>query len=454
MFASLCIAGTHSGVGKTTLTLGILAALRARGLQVQPFKCGPDFIDPGHHRRASGVVSRNLDGWMMGEEGVMESYARASGSADVAVVEGVMGLFDGASSSAIAGSTAHVCRMLDIPIVLVVNAKAMARSVAALVKGFVSFEEGSRIVGVVANNVSSERHAEILREALESASLPPLLGTLPTRESWHTPERHLGLVAESEESRGDEWFAELARDVENDLDLDLLLKMCEASRPLEPAPQCCSDAVLPSVRIGIARDEAFHFYYEDNLDMLRRFGAELISFSPLHDNELPPGLDGLYIGGGFPEMFAQQLSANKDMRSSIKSFADQNGHIYAECGGFMYLCRQLTDMDGNSYDMCGALPAGTTMESRLNRLGYIEAKTVGEGLFGPSGTSLRGHEFHWSSCENDGQCEGAAFDVTFLRRKGHERRGIHRGRVWASYSHLHFASNPDACRMWVKELSA
>lgn len=452
-FASFCIAGTHSGVGKTTITLGLLAALRRRGLGVQPFKCGPDYIDPGHHALACGVPSRNLDTWMMGVDAVQVSYQRGVEGADVAVTEGVMGLFDGASSTNTTGSTAHVCTLLDIPVVLVVNAKAMARSIAALVHGFATFEPELRIVGVIANRVGSERHAEILRESLKVANLPPLIGSIPTNERWSTEERHLGLLTASESGRTDEWFDSLADGIETHLNLDKLLSLCRAVRPsLSLQPRLGLPAKPAGVRLGIARDEAFQFYYEDNLDLLRLCGVELVPFSPLHDSEIPPGLAGLYIGGGYPEVHAESLAANRTMREAVKSFADAGGHVYAECGGLMYLCESLCDQDGVVWDMCGVLPAVTKMEKRLRRLGYVEASALHDGLFGTTGVKVRGHEFHWSDIEHRSEQIEPMFGVKYTRSDKQVTSGIHYKNVFASYLHLHFGSNPAAVKCWVDQL--
>ncbi|MDD5706638.1 MAG: cobyrinate a,c-diamide synthase, partial [Kiritimatiellae bacterium] len=460
--------------GKTTLTLGLLAALKRRGHRVQPFKCGPDYIDPGHHRRACGIPSRNLDTWMMGVDGVRASFARAASATDVAVVEGVMGLFDGASADRLEGSTAHVCKLLDLPVVLAVDARAMARSIAPLVKGFAEFEPGVRLVGVIANNVSSDSHAELLRTALSAAGLPPLLGALPRRAAWEIPERHLGLVADTESGLTDEWFAALAEGIEKHVDLARLLELTKTVRPRDRREglgfgvqgsgnenaRCSTLDVRRSTldasacRLGLARDAAFHFYYEDNLDLLRAAGVELVEFSPLQDARLPPGLAGLYLGGGFPEMFAAQLQGNAAMRTAIADFADRGGHIYAECGGLMYLCASLTDRDGKSWEMCGVLPARTRMQARLRRLGYVEAVTLRDGLFGPRGTRLRGHEFHWSALEPGGEDAEPVFEVHSASGDRAERVGLCRANVRASYVHVHFASNPAVAESWARTLAA
>ncbi len=448
-FHSLCIAGTHSGVGKTTLTLGLMAALKRRGLAVQPFKCGPDYIDAGHHAQACGRISRNLDSWMMGEEGVRESYARAVQNADAAIVEGVMGLFDGASASSPEGSTSHISELLDLPVLLVIDARGMARSIAAMAQGYARFMPGLRFVGVVANNVAGERHAQILRDALEAAGGPPLLGVLPREKRWVMPERHLGLISPTESDKGEEWFNDLSRGMEEHLDIERLLQLSLGRHPAD-CPFRPDDRF--HVRLGIARDAAFHFYYEDNLDLLRNLGAELVEFSPLSDTSLPDNVDGLYIGGGFPEMFAQSLEANSSMRRFIVDFARNGGSIFAECGGFMYLCRSLTDAEGKNWEMCGVFDAITEMHHRRVRLGYVQAATLTDGLFGGTGTELRGHEFHWSSLVEKDEKWEPVFEVCGADGQNRRATGIRKGNLWASYIHVHFASNPEACRAWLRHL--
>ncbi len=446
--SAFCVAGTHSGCGKTTLTLGLLAALRLRGLRVQPFKCGPDYIDPGHHARAAGVVSRNLDTWMMGEAGVHASYTRAVDGADVAVIEGVMGLFDGASSTELVGSTADVCRRLKVPVVLVIDAKAMARSAAALVQGFVSFEPGLNIAGVIANRVGSERHAAIIREALAAAGLPPLLGAVPIDDRWQMESRHLGLVTATEEQHDASWFDSLADGIEKHIDVDALLACCRVPRPCTPPP---ISSCPPLVRLGVARDAAFQFYYEDNLDLLRAHGVECVPFSPMHDAALPADCAGLYFGGGYPEVHAEALSANAAMRAAVRQFAERNGHIFGECGGLMYLCDALYDPEGQRWDMCGALPGVARMGSRLRRLGYAEAVTLQSGLFGEAGKRVRGHEFHWSEVDAPPGI-APAFDAKLVRGGCAAHGGLHSRRVWASYLHVHFASAPSAVQGWAEAL--
>lgn len=439
----IIIAGVNSGAGKTTITLGLLRALKNRNITVQPFKCGPDYIDTEYHKEASNVISRNLDTWMMGKDGVKYSFNSAMQNADFAVIEGVMGLFDGASSDSLEGSTAHIAKILNIPILLVVNAKAIARSIAPLVKGFVDFEKGVNVVGVIANNVGSLNHANILKEALLSSNLPPLVGFLPKNNLLSLPERHLGLVPETENKKTNQWYNGLAKEIENNFDLDKIIDIATDEKTLPFIRKTIDNSpVQSSKKLGLAFDEAFHFYYEDNLDMLKNAGFEIIKFSPMNDKHLPENLDILYIGGGYPEVFAEQLTKNDTMMQDIANFANDNNPIYAECGGLMYLSKSITNHNGNKYQMCGVLPINTQMETKLYRLGYTTVTTTVNSILGPIGTSYRGHEFHWSSIiEKNFNLE--CCEVRKNRNKTQVKKtGIHIKNVYASYIHAHFASNP------------
>jgi cobyrinic acid a,c-diamide synthase len=439
----LVIAGTQSGVGKTTVTLGLLAALRRRGLAVQPFKVGPDFIDPGHHTRAAGRQSRNLDGWMLSREANVALFRRQARRVDVAVVEGVMGLFDGYDGASEAGSTAQMAKWLGLPVLLVVDARAMARSAAALVHGFASFDPGLRLAGVIFNRIGSATHLEYLQQALASGEVGRCLGGLPRDQELAIPERHLGLATTEDHPLPDAYLDHLADWLEAHLDLDGLLEALPRLALPEDPP---IEVTPPTVRLGVARDRAFCFYYPENLELLADAGAELVPFSPLEDRELPGDVHGIYLGGGYPELYAAPLAANAGMRQAVKAGAAAGLPIYAECGGLMYLSREIRDLEGQSHLMAGVFPFTVQMLPRLKALGYREVTLAGAGLLGPPGTRIRGHEFHYS--EIIGETVGVTGIYRLASRKGGEpvAEGYASGNVLASYVHLHFGSNPEAAR--------
>ena len=437
--SAIVVAGTHSGVGKTSVTLGLIGALRRRGLTVQPFKVGPDFIDPLHHRNASGRTSRNLDGWMLSPKTNLLRFARATADADVAVIEGVMGLFDGSEGKSDRGSTAAMAKLLQLPVVLVIDAGAMARSAAALIHGYATFDPDLHIAGVILNNVGGDVHAGMIRDAVDGAV--PIVGALPRAADLVVPERHLGLHLPSETR--EDYIERLTTLVEKHVNLDALLDAGRIERVQAPPGPVASP---PTVRLGIARDDAFCFYYADNLELLEQAGAELVEFSPL-DEPLPAELDGLYIGGGYPELHAARLAANTATTEAIREFAAAGGPIYAECGGLMYLAENL-QLDEATYPLCGVLPFDTKMPARLT-IGYVEVDTLG-GLFG-AGHSARGHLFHHS--EISGEPATARSYHLRTSRGDESEEGYQVGNVLASYAHVHFASNPklpaallDRCR--------
>ena len=444
-FSAFVVAGTHSGAGKTSVTLGVIGALRRRGLAVQPFKVGPDFIDPLHHRAASGRTALNLDGWLLDADANRAAFARASADADVAVIEGMMGLFDGSDARTDRGSTAELAKLLDLPVVLVVDAGAMARSVAALVHGFASFDPALRIAGVVLNNVGGPGHTQLLREALDGVA--PVLGGLPRDPAVTIAERHLGLHLPGEVAAAR--LERLADLVVAELDLNALLAGARRPRPAAPgAPLRAASVPGPAPRIAVARDAAFCFVYADNLRLLEEAGAEIVPWSPLAE-PLPEGSDGVYVPGGYPELHAAALAANCAARASLRRFAEAGGPVYAECGGLMYLGETL-EVDGCAHAMCGALPLATRIPAGLT-IGYLEVTTEG-GLFGP-GSTARGHVFHHAELV----AEPPLDRVHRLRTVGgaESREGYATGNVLASWVHLHFGSCPtlapalvERCRDW------
>ncbi|MGE4559548.1 MAG: cobyrinate a,c-diamide synthase, partial [Desulfobulbus sp.] len=359
-FPALLIAGTHSGCGKTTLTLGVMAALARRGLAVQPFKCGPDFIDPSLHRMVTGRISRNLDVRMCGADFVRRSFARNGSGCGCAVVEGVMGLFDGGE-----GSAAVLAQTLALPVVLVIDVRSAAESVAAVAHGFATLDPALPLAGIICNRVGSDKHQQMIAEAIAAHCDLPIIGFLPRNEAVSIPSRHLGLHMGEEHPLRGEGLEQLVGLIEAHLDLDLLLRIAGQRKQVAENPAAPLVERGAPVRLGVARDAAFCFYYEDNLDLLREAGAELVFFSPLNDTELPAGLQGLYLGGGYPELHAPALSENRAMREQIRSFAEGGRPVYAECGGFMYLCQSITDQAGARFPMAGLYPFAARMQPRL-----------------------------------------------------------------------------------------
>ncbi|MCL2887672.1 MAG: cobyrinate a,c-diamide synthase [Betaproteobacteria bacterium] len=444
-FHAFCLAAPQSGEGKTTVAIALMRALTRRNLSVRAFKCGPDYIDPTFHAQATGRPAYNLDTWMMGQDGVRALWNSRVADIDAAVCEGVMGLFDGREPGDTTGSTADCARALDIPVLLVFNARGMAGSVAALVAGFQLYAArmGVRLAGVIANNIGSDRHADILRQALEHEDLPPLLGALPRNEAWRLPERQLGLFPSEEAGTSDAWLDALADVAASRIDLDRLLQLSVCHRPPEPTP------VMPpgtsTRRLGIAKDKAFCFYYHENERALAALGWQLIPFSPLADTALPPDIDALYLGGGYPEVFARELSGNVAMRDAVRLFAEGGGEIYAECGGYMYLCAtlEISAKTGGaagafiSWPMCGVIEATARMGDRIRSLGYREVTLLGGAPFALKRDRFRGHEFHWS-------------DITLHRdyaplyavwtRAGLENAGVVSGNIRAGYIHLYWGN--------------
>jgi cobyrinic acid a,c-diamide synthase len=444
------VSGTASGVGKTTVALAIMAGLRLRGLAVQPFKCGPDFLDTGHHTRVCGRTARNIDTWMLSVEANRSVLRNAARGADVMVAEGMMGLFDGKNGSTEIGSSAEIAKLLRLPVVLVVDAAKSARSVAAVVLGFESFDAELRLAGVVLNRVAGEGHFAMLREAIEASCKTRILGWLPVEAAIAIPERHLGLHGAAEVDA--EWQETtqdaLASIAERHLDLDGLLKL-ECGLDFAEAAGVRSSGFdeRDVVRIGVAADQAFSFYYEDNLDSLRERGAEIVRFSPLNDASLPPGLDALYLGGGYPELHAERLSCNRQMLEDVQTFAASGKPVYAECGGMMYLSKRL-QVEGKDYAMVGVLPLAIEMTDRLVQFGYVTVELTEDCLLGRKGTVVRGHSFHHSRILSQDEV-ATSYHVQYSMSGKEELEGFRQGSVLASYIHLHFRANPAVAENFV-----
>ncbi|WP_328337731.1 cobyrinate a,c-diamide synthase [Streptomyces violaceus] len=448
----LVIAAPASGSGKTTVATGLMAAFAARGLAVSPHKVGPDYIDPGYHALASGRVGRNLDAYLCGPELVGPLFLHGARGCDIAVVEGVMGLFDGAAGEGELASTAHVAKLLRAPVVLVVDASSQSRSVAALVHGFTSWDPEVRVGGVILNKVASDRHEWLLREAMEQVGVP-VLGVLRRAPQVDTPSRHLGLVPVAE--RREEALgavAAMAAQVSEGCDLDALTRLARGAGALSCAAWDAAEAVSspagrptrsherPRPRVAVAGGEAFTFSYAEHTELLTAAGADVVPFDPLRDEELPEGTSGLVIGGGFPEMYVSELSANEPLRKAVAGLAESGAPVAAECAGLLYLCREL---DGQP--MCGVLDAGARMTQRLT-LGYRDAVAVGDSVLAAAGTRMRGHEFHRTAVEpGSGPDPAWGFRSPERRVEGFVRRGVH-----ASYLHTHWASEPGVALRFVE----
>jgi cobyrinic acid a,c-diamide synthase len=436
----LMIAATGSGAGKTTVTIGLIASLRARGLNVAAFKCGPDYLDPTYHARVSGGVSHNLDGWMMGREAVTATFTRAARGADIAVIEGMMGLFDGASPINDEGSSAEIAKWLDAPVILVTDASGMARTIAAVAHGFTLFDPVVRLAGLICNRIGSRGHLALLRTASHEV---PVLGGLPESAAARFPERHLGLFNANDKHVPQELLDQWGRLAGEWFDIDSIIALGRAAPSIKLAPaESAAEFRRGSLRcrLGVALDDAFHFYYEDNLRRLEALGAEIVNFSPARDRELP-AVDGLYFGGGYPEAVASELSSNQSMIAAVRKFAARGGPIYAECGGLMYLTRAIRAVDGATFPMAGLIPADAVMHDRLQALGYVEVATIARSLLGPSGLRFRGHQFRYSTLEPNPVGIEHAYAVR--PKWGDEfTEGYNADNLLASYVHAHWASNP------------
>ncbi|GAE36098.1 cobyrinate a,c-diamide synthase [Halalkalibacter akibai] len=448
----IVIAGTGSGVGKTTLTIGLMSALQKRGLSVQGFKCGPDYIDPSYHTAVTGRVSRNLDSWMLEKETVLDIFKRGSKGADVSIIEGVMGFFDGKNPKNNEGSTADISMITESPVILVVNCASMARSAAAIVKGFQLLAEGPNIVGVIANRVGSEGHFKIVKTAIEQECKVPVIGYLKRELDIEIPERHLGLIPSIERGELDPFFDQLGDLVSKTIDLDQILELSDA-RPLSAGhteKSIFEKKKDKFVRIAVAKDAAFNFYYPENLELLQSYGAEIVFFSPLANEPLPEDVDGLYLGGGFPEEYAQQLSENNVVKQSISTAIINDLPTLAECGGFMYLTESIETTDQSAFQMVGLIPGHVKMQKNLAALGYREITGQRGNFLISDIDKARGHEFHYSTFHCNEEVP-YAYETKGMRGTKQEGYMIHN--LIAGYTHFHFASCAKMVENWIDKCS-
>lgn len=457
------ISADRSSSGKTTISMGLMAALVSRGYKVQPFKVALDYIDPSYHTEITGRFCRNLDGYLIDENGILDVYTHgceAEDKADIAIVEGVRGLYEGFESLSDLGSTAQIAKILNCPVILVINARSITRSSAALVNGYKNFDLDVQIAGVILNNIGSLRHAEKAKEAIEYYTGVPVIGIVPRDPSMQISMRHLGLMPALEGRRrlGNEGFEARLRGIEEiinkGIDIDRFLKIASSAKPLKNPESSVFSSTLDEreckPKIGVALDEAFNFYYRDNIDLLKLAGAEIVYFSPVKDPALPE-VDGLYIGGGYPELFAAELEANESMRQDIKKASAEGMPIYAECGGLMYLTEKIStgvpgkgtyhdaSMPESTYSMVGALP-GHTIMGQTRVVSYNIGTLERDSLIGKKGNSFKGHEFHHSEIQEIP--EDAEFAITLSRGTGiiGDRDGLISGNTLGSYAHLHGVS--------------
>jgi cobyrinic acid a,c-diamide synthase len=450
----LLLAAPMSGSGKTTITAGLIAALVARGNVVAPFKCGPDYIDPSYHALAAGRTCHNLDAWLVPQEQIAGMLVRHSAGADLALIEGVMGLFDGYAGDNDIGSSAHIARLTATPVVIVLDVRAMARTAAALLAGLINFDPRLRIVGVILNRVGSPRHAQLVTRAIADNIGIPVLGSLVRDEVITLPERYLGLVPTNEQGDWQTWLAEVRMRIEAGIDLARLVAVAQATPPL-PTPALVAPLTdqaayhMPPPVIAVARDEAFNFLYEENLDLLRSAGAEIAFFSPLHDPTLPPGTAALYLCGGFPELYAAQLSANHLLRTAVQTAAARGMPIYAECGGLMYCTEAVVNAHGTVHTMIGLLPGRSVMTSHLT-LGYRTVRAVSDSWLWHAGETVRGHEFHYSVwVERRAEHAPLYACLPDAFRPDEQPEGIQHGNLLASYVHLHWFACPQVAGRFV-----
>lgn len=435
----MVIAGTHSGVGKTTLTLGIMAALKERGLVVQPFKIGPDYIDPSYQTFITGMPSRNLDGFMLGEDKIKYLFNKASQEKDISIIEGVMGLYDGKGSNKDDCSTASMAKLLKSPVLLVIDGRGMAASSAAIVKGYQQLDTAVHLVGVIVNNIKTARHYELIKEAIENYCEIPVLGYFPPNDQFKMSSRHLGLVPYIELEGLKDQFKTLAQEIEKYINIDKIIELSKGEAlsthfSLQPSFNKEESFELKHKRIAVAYDKAFNFYYEDNLELLRTLGLSIIYFSPLADKKLPE-CDYVYIGGGFPEIFAKELEDNYSMRASIYKAYQENMPIYAECGGLMYLGKRI-QIKNNEFEMVGIFDGISRMTDRLQHFGYCQACALKENSLTGQGDQLYGHEFHHSQFITK---EEPIFRINKMGTKEQVWEGGYaKQQVVASYLHIHF----------------
>ncbi len=447
-YPRIILAGTQSGVGKTTLTMGLHLALKKKGISVQPYKIGPDYIDSGFHTGISGIPCRNLDSFLLTKDVILELFERQSQKVSFSLIEGVMGLFDGAEADSDIGSTAHIAKILKCPVILIIDVGRMAGSAGAAASGYEKFDRKLNIAGFILNRIGSPSHYQVTRSAIEKKTKLPVLGYLPKSESLVLEERHLGLVPVKEAGIRN-FCKKLGNLTEKHIDTKRIVEIAKSAPPLPDFKKSIFDreAVSPAVTIAVAYDKAFHFYYEDNLDILKHYGAKLVQFSPLKAKSIPSSANGIYIGGGFPEIFASGLAGNKILKKDIKARSENGMPIYAECGGLMYLMEKIVDFEGREFPMAGIFPGIVRMDKKLRMLGYHTVKSISNNILCKKGAKTKGHVFHWSYLEKIPKDTNFAFEIQ--RRAGKYPDGFLTRNTLASYVHIHFGTSPSWAQHFV-----
>ncbi|MBO6305717.1 MAG: cobyrinate a,c-diamide synthase [Selenomonadaceae bacterium] len=438
----IVIAGVSSGTGKTTVTAGVLCALKKRNFSLASFKIGPDYIDPSYHELLSGAKCNNLDSWLIGEKEVSNLFYQTAKDVDISVIEGVMGLYDGGREGV--SSTAEIAKLIDAPVILVINCKSIGASAAAIATGFRDYDKDMKFAGVILNKLGSKSHENMIREAMKKANIK-VFGAIKRDENLHLPERHLGLLPAEENEQKDE-LVKYFSEIEKQLNIDEIIAVSKNVDPVKNISFISRKSEQKNVKIAVAKDEAFSFYYEDSLSVLEEMGAEIIDFSPLYDEKLPP-CDGLILGGGFPEMFAEKLEKNISMRDSIKNAAQNGLPIYAECGGYMYLMKSIADLSGKCFNMAGVIDKQAKMQYKLQTVGYVTATQIRDTIFGKKDVKFRGHEFHFSVADEEENL--SAFTMEKMRTGKKYLAGYAKKNILGSYLHLHFRGEKEAAENFI-----
>lgn len=444
------IAATQSSSGKTTVVTGILRALKNKGMTVQPFKVGPDYIDPSYHGMAAGRSGHNLDTWLVDENKINDLFVHETVGADIAIIEGVMGLYDGGKKGI--SSTAQLAKKLKAPVILVINVQSMGDSAAAIALGFKLYDEQVNLAGVILNRLGSPTHKALIEEALAKINIP-VFGAIYRDDSVHMPERHLGLTP-AQENNAKEIIELISEKIAKEVYLNEIVKLAQTAPPIE-VQEKEQKLINKDVIIAVAKDKAFSFYYPASLAQLEQYGAKIEFFSPLEDKCIPPNASALIFGGGFPEIFADKLAHNKSMLNYIWQANENKMPIYAECGGYMYLMRGIFDFDGNFHEMVGIIPATAKMNKKLQTVGYVEACNLQNNILGEKGSVYHGHEFHFST-QTEELGENAetfpwAFEFTKMRNNAKYKAGYAKDNIVGSYLHLHFLGSTKAARCLVEK---